>query len=105
MLRQYNSLKHSNFTLSDFCTDYEINLLKNYLRSDGVPHEWVPLTVWGEAGAFDDVHRRDGDFSFTVFDGRVVNSDIRRDNGRKYDTEHLASDRNYTNYTVDNERF
>ena len=105
MLRQYNRLKHSDFTLSDFCTEFEINIFKNYLSSEGVPHEWVPLTVWGEAGAYDDEHRRDGDYSFTVFEGQVQNDDIRRVGGGNFSTENLASDRNYTNYSVDNERY
>lgn len=105
MLRQYNRLKNSNFTLSDFCTDFEINIFKNYLKSDGTPHEWVPLTIWGEAGAFDDAHRRDNDYSFTVFEGRVQNDDITRADGNDFNTEHLASDRIYLNFVVDNEKF
>lgn len=105
MIRQYNSLKRTNFTLSDFCTGYEINLLRNYLSNDGVPHSWVPLTVWGEPGPFEDAHRRDGDFSFTVFEGQVLNDDVRREDGRSFNTDELNPDRNYTNFVADNERY
>ena len=105
MLRQFNSLKHSNFTLSDFCTNYEINQLKDYLSSDGTPREWVALTIWGESGPIEDQHRRDSSFPITIFEGKVMVDDINRSGGRAYRTSGLASDRDHTNFVLDNDHF
>ena len=105
MLRQFNALKNSNFKLSDFCTNDEIEKLRNYLNSNGFPYDWVPLTHWGEPGPKEDRDRRDFENQVIVFEGQVLNEDIRRANGENYSTENLAMDLVFTNYRIDNERF
>ena len=105
MIRQFNALKRTTFTLTDFCTSGEIEQLKQYLDSNGTPRDWVPLRIYGETGPREDADRHDDDYPIVLFADRVLNGDIVRPDNRDYETEGLASDLVFSSYRADNERF
>ena len=43
MLKKFNALKRTNFKLEDFCTNDEIEHLKQYLNNEGRPLAIIPL--------------------------------------------------------------
>ena len=43
MVKEFNALKRTDFKLEDFCTNEEIEHLKQYLDSEGRPLGSIPL--------------------------------------------------------------
>ena len=105
MLRQYNSLKNTKFTLSDFCTNQELEFFKKYLTSDGTPLEMVALTINGEVGPLEDHLRKDDQYSISLFEGRVMKTEVYRNDGEGFAENNLSEDLIPTAYIEDNERF
>ena len=105
MVKEFNALKRTNYKLEDFCLSDEIEKLKNFLDREGRPLDSLPLTIYGEPTSVEEHMRNDRQFRIRIFDGRVLNSDVYRNNDERLNENNVADDLVYSGYVEDYERF